>query len=571
MKKQWKVSQIPALLALLPLLTLMPLTCVAEEHVWTVTTKDDFHEGVLNETDSWSTPGSIQLDRRWKVTEQVNSSSSNSRDLPRLAGKADTMFCVWEDERIQDHNPDIYLNSYDTSVGIWNGEKILTSHIPDYRRKNPDIAVRTSDGNLFVAFQLDSGDSAGDGDIEYVYSADNGVSWSPPLTICNDSGNQITPRISEDKSSGSPLLYTVWEDQVTDDGDIFVSRYASGVWSATPFKISDGTNNRRQQSPDIATDSSGNVFVVWHDTRNNDDGEIYFSSFLNGASWNADNWSSNIRLNDDTPEYALTSPSITTGEDNAIYVTWAERVSTGPATYDFQIQLGKSEDNGVTWSTTVVDRLQDASAGNNSYEVPTVGVDSDGKIYVVWMYDIGQQAADGYLLTSISADGGNTWTTPKRISGPSQNVRSTTTPALDISASDRVVVAWDDYRNTYPDIYSTVYPGLGYNLTGSYSKILESEKQARWGTITWSESLPAGTTLTLQSRVKNSEDDAWGSWLSHGTNGEDVEHNPARFLQFKATLGTSTPAATPLFSELVLTYETCNLFLFLPAISSGAN
>lgn len=553
---------------------LFPCITSAENHTWSVSSAEDFHDGIMGGTDSWSNSGSVQLDKRWSAATRVNNPATDGRDIPRLASKISgpnsNFFMVWEDEQNKDHYPDIRFKVFNFISSTWVGEKLIRAHDDAIRQKSPDIAVRSSDAYLWVVWQQDSGSSGNDGDIYYATSSDDGQNWSMYSAVYTGAGDQITPRIARDKSSGSHIMYTVWKDERTDDGDIYITR-STGVspsWTA-PFKISDDTGTGEQQTPAIATDSSGNVYVVWHDTRDNSNGEIYFSSYSSGSSWASGSWSANSKLSDNSAQYALTSPSIATGPGDIIYAAWAERVSTGPATYDFQIRVAKSEDQGSTWSSTVVDRLEGASAGNNSYNVPAVEVDSSGKLYIAWLNNVGQQAADGDIYFSISPDGGTNWSEPTTISGVDQDVKTSTIPAIAVSQNSHVLVAWDDYRNTYPDIYAASYPGLLYVATGTYSKTLDAQKQARWGSISWTETLPSGTNLALESRVRNSEDESWSSWLTHSSSGEEVTHDSSRYFQFRATLSTSVPNTTPSLDSLELSYQTTGWHLFMPAIFSG--
>ena len=538
-----------------------------EENRWITTSADDFQEGTMDATDSWSNPGNVQLARNWMTPRQVNNEAGQSRDFPRLASRLDEtshkgfFFIVWEDERDQDHYPDIHFNiTKDSGIQWLNDGLISGGHVNNIRKKSPDIAVRSTDNNLWVVWQQDTWTN--DGDIYYSTSGNDGLVWSTPATLYAGAGNQLTPRISGDATSSR--LYSVWEDEGDDDGDIFISRY-DGAWSS-PIKISDDTTAKEQQTPDIAADSSGNIFAVWHDARSNDDGDIYFSRWLNGSTWSAGNWSANIRLNDTSVDWAQASPSIITGADNSLYVVWAERVPTGPATYDFQIVVARSNDSGTTWSNTVVDKL--VSDGLDNYAAPAIGVDTAGRLYIAWLYNTTQHAADGVILTAVSPDRGEHWTDPHTVSGTAVDVKSTALPCLEYAADDRLLVAWDDYRDTTADIYVTGYPAVGYRTRGEYSATLNAGGSAKWKTINWTETVPANTALTISSRVKTNPSTEWSPWVTHGSSGESLIHPPAQYLQYRATLTTSDLTSTPILEEVEVSYEQTSWPMFMPGLTS---
>lgn len=384
-----------------------------------------------------------------------------------------------------------------------------------------------------------------------------------PAVLYNDTANQVKPRICQDESSA--YLYTIWEDERNDAGDIYISRYDTS-WGA-PFKISDGSSAKEQQTPDIATDSSGNVFAVWHDARSNDDGDIYFSSWFSGSSWDAGNWSANSRLNDSSVDWARTNPSITSGSDNKLYVAWAERVPTGPATYNFQIVVASSSDSGSSWTNSVVHTL--VSDGLSNYAAPSVDVDASGRLYVAWLHNTTQHATDGVILSAISPDQGTHWTEPYTVSGAAEDVKSTALPCLEYAGDGQLLVAWDDFRDATPDIYAAAFPVGDYLSSGEYTASFDSGRMSRWESISWTSTVPANTALSLASRVKSSSDAAWSSWISHGSSGETLSHDPARYIEYRASFTASDTTVTPVLEAVEILYNQTSWPLFIPA-ATGA-
>ena len=555
------------------LVHIAPAVVEAEDHTWSNTSQSDFEQGELSNLDTWSSPGSVLLDHAWQTETQVNTDAANSRDAPRLAwhynssaGRYD-FYTVWEDERTQDHYPDIYFNVSLNHGTSWPFERLISMpHVNDIEKKSPDISVRTKDNSLWVAWwQIPAVGS--DDEIYFVKSINRGINWSAPARIYTGAGLQKNPRIVSHDSSG--MIYCGWEDERDDNGDIYISRIdpdAASVWD-TPVQITDDSESKEQETPDLAVDASGNVYAVWHDYRENDDGDIYFSSFSAGSGWSSGSWSANVRLNQrGDVEWAQENPAIAVGTDGSLYVAWAERVSTGPATYDFQVVVARSSDQGNNWSQSVVDRLVHASAGLVEYLHPSIDVDPDGKVYVAWYHQYTTGTGDDYILSSISPDSGSHWTTPRIVSGSSKEVKGDSLTALAVSPDEHLVVAWEDYRDT-PDIYTASYPGIGYETSGELIATLDAGQAATWGTISWSSSLPGVSAINLFTRVRRNAASPWSDWTSHTVSGEDLDHPQAEFMQYKAIF-SGDGSTSPVLNDVEISYTTFSWPMFVPAFRS---
>jgi len=309
---------------------------------WSTDTFLDFCRGTMDNVDVWSEPGTARLDRNWWPNVRVNDVVAEGKGYPRLSfaltntlGTTETLFlAVWEDEHRHDHHPDIYFARSTDGGRAWSADVLVENGFgfsPVADQYTPDITVRLADGSFWAVWHNDRNSSNTDrnaGDITYAVSYDKGDSW--PLTATVHTGEARLPRIAPHGQSG--YLYTVWEDERDDDGDIYISRYNPDVDSAwsTPVKVSDDATGAEQREPNLAVDVDGNVYVVWEDLRENDDGEIYFSSWISGT-WGTGTWSTNSQLNVPTMDWA-NDPDIVAGPGGVLFAAWMERVPTGPAT-----------------------------------------------------------------------------------------------------------------------------------------------------------------------------------------------------------------------------------------------
>jgi len=583
-KRCWKaLSVIFLALGMLGLALLTTRAAGGGYTEWSTDTFPDFCQGTMNGVDVWSDPGTARLDRNWYPNVRVNDVSSQSKLAPSLTfaltgtgGTTETVFlAVCADERSCDHCPDIYFARSTNGGHSWSADILVKDTCdpddPPYPNcpclHTPDIAVRAKDESYWVVWQHDP-INPDEGDIYYAVNYDGGANWypaTPPTLVYTGTGKQLLPHIAAHGASG--YLYTIWEDERADDGDIYISRYNPDVDSAwsTPVKVSDDTTGAEQREPNLAVDADGNVYAVWEDLRENDNGEIYFSRWISGT-WGTGTWSANSRLSDPTMDWANGS-DIVTRPGGVLFAAWKERVPTGPATYDFQIVVARSGNRGDTWSRLVEHRLYNASASNAFYASPAIGVSPLGRVYVAWLHSPDSQASTSNVLFSLSPDGGMHWTQPRVLSWPAGTVDVDTVPTLVSDFGGHVVVAWQDFREgSSTQIYATGYPADHYLTSGKYARIFDGGPAA-WGHITWTATITPGTGLVLATRVMTTAGAGWTEWFTHTASGEAIPHPAGRFIQYRAVF-TSTGNDTPVLDEVVISYEQYRIFL--PVVLKGA-
>lgn len=575
LKRHWKPLGGVLLAALMIGLTMITVRAAGGNLQWTTDTFPDFLQGSLTGVDVWSNPGAAQLDYAWWTNAQVNDVTDQSQLSPRLSFAltntaiiTDTVFlAVWADERTQDHYPDIYFARSVDGGQSWSSDHLVSgAHQEDQGNHTPDITVRLADGSFWVVWQQDDIDDPNDdGDIYYATSSDGGNNWSASGEVYTGTGTQLHPRIAPHAQSG--YMYTLWEDERDDDGDIYISRYNPDLESSwgTPVKISDAISGTQQREPNLAVDVDGNVYAVWEDFRDDQEGydpHVYFSRWISGTlSWSE--WYTNTRLSDAAMDWAE-DPVIVPAPGGRLLAAWAERVPTGPATYDFQIVLGLSGDNGETWSRSVVDRLENAPASNAFYSNPAIGIDLSGQIYVAWIYSPDSQASQANVYFAQSPDGGHSWTEPRTVNRPS-NVVNIAPPDLITGFDGEVVVAWEDYRSTQ-EVYAAGYPADDYLSTGFFARTLDAGGPAAWNTITWTATISPDTGLVLASRVMTSAGAGWTEWVTHTSSVEALSHPSGRFFEYRAVF-TSTGSNTSALEEVIVSYSQYDLFL--PVVLKG--
>jgi WD40 repeat protein len=118
-------------------------------------------------------------------------------------------------------------------------------------------------------------------------------------------------------------------------------------------------------------------------------------------------------------------------------------------------------------------------------------------------------------------------------------------------------------------VVGTGDPGKLYLLQDKYtakgsvvSEVLDAKMISKWGALRWNADTPAGTSLTVALRSGNvaEPDDTWSDWSSEQTDPKQaiVAAPPARYLQYRVTLTSTSPDVTPVLSGLTIRYMTAN-------------
>lgn len=596
----WKaISGTLLALGMLSLLILTTRAAGGGGEEWNTDTFPDFVDNsTLDGVDVWSSPGSARLDHRWWMNAKVD--DADDATVPALTfaltgttGTTETVFlAAWQDEHECDHCGDIYLARSTTGGRTWSTDAKLCDDCDPCHEpypecpcpREPDIAMRATDESLWAVWWADWSDDREEGDIYYLTS----TNWRGPLasitavtgTVYAGTGKQHRPHIAPHGPSG--YLYTIWEDERDDDGDIYISRYnpdTDAAWS-TPIKINNDVTTVEQSKPKVVVDTDGDVYAVWEDRREESDeddpqSDVYFSNWISGTAWIGANWSANTRLSEATMIWAG-EPDIVVGPTGTLYAAWVEKVDTCEGigcSWDYQIVVGRSDDSGATWNRTVVHRLVGASADNDDYRDPALGVDRQGRLYLAWTHLSGSSHSDSNVHFSLSPDDGVNWTEPRILNTPRLVVDSDAPAALTADFDGRVVIAWEDWRagGGSSDVYATGYPADNYLPAGSYVRTLDTGGLASWDAITWTAAVSPGTGLQIATRVLTETGADWTNWVMHTTSGESLPHPDGRQLQYRAVFTSTTPPTngTAVLDEVIISYQPFP-HIYLPLVIRGS-
>jgi len=206
------------------------------------------------------------------------------------------------------------------------------------------------------------------------------------------------------------------------------------------IKVNSDTGTLAQNHPDCATDSLGNIWVVWEHTVIGNDSDIYIGKLPKGGSAFEQ---SQLVFGD--PNNQL-NPAIAIDSDDIMYVTWQGNDPNG-----FWDIFVSASANGTDWSTPVKVNSNDPHNKSNQ-KTPAIGIDGNGKVYIAWEDNSkGNEDKDIWAATSVD----DNWMTPVLIASAANNQ---TEPFVSIDMyNNTAYIIWTDARGTNTDIFASKY------------------------------------------------------------------------------------------------------------------
>lgn len=168
---------------------------------------------------------------------------------------------------------------------IW--EKTLSLARPDGpNQQSPAIAMDVNGNAMIVWTDNRGGKNSYDCDIyARSISSDGNRLWAADVLVNSDNGTagQYSPVVAVDVSGN---IFVVWVDSRNGNYDIYAQRLSADgtrLWGIDMLVNSDGGTGNYQYTPAVAIDGNGNALVVWRDQRNGNN-DIYAQRLnVNGA------------------------------------------------------------------------------------------------------------------------------------------------------------------------------------------------------------------------------------------------------------------------------------------------
>ncbi len=323
---------------------------------------------------------SANLPQNWQINTDI---SGEAQANSRLAiDNAGFIYIIWQDERGGGSGKSrIYAQKYDSnSDAQWPnpGAPVDQNISTANNTVVPDILVDSA-GNLYISWHDNSGGNQ-DAYIVKRDSADGSDVWGAEKKINVDDENkdQSHPRIALSENFGNATTTVVWQDDRDGDWDVYMQIFdVGGVKQMLPEirinsnAISDGTD---QYDPVVAINSADEICIAWTDNRSGHY-DIYAAKFnMNGNVL----WADKL-INTDGGATDQYSPDIAIDSSDNIYIAWA-----GNRDGDLNIYAAKLDASGaMQWAPNDNIKINTDSGSDAQYS-PSIAITSTDILYIVW-------------------------------------------------------------------------------------------------------------------------------------------------------------------------------------------
>jgi hypothetical protein len=347
--------------------------------------------------------------------------------------------------------------------------------------------------------------------------ADGSARWTATgVAIAATPANQVNPQLVGDGSGGAII---VWHDSRNGTNDIYAQRIdADGNFSWTTNGVAVCTAAYSQAYPQIVSDGSGGVVIVWEDNRATFNYDIYAQRInANGAPlWTPNGVAVAIGTNTQRSPQVMSD-----GSGGGIFV-WEDNHS---GTWEVYAQRMNANGSPL-WPASMF--VASTSNTNSSFPAVYKGMhDGSGGVVIAWQDQ--RNAESDIYAQRINANGVLQWTA----GGVAISTASYTQeyPTL-VGTADGVIITWDDWRNPpYADIYAQKvrYDGI-FAVTcsndpvmiggTSYKTIQDAYDKAQTGDVVmmqasaFSEALNIDKDITIDLKGGYQCDYSTNSWFT---------------------------------------------------------
>ena len=411
---------------------------------------------------------------------------------------------AWVDFRNEDAG-DIYAQKLDSSGNIlWDA-----SGVPLCLAEEIQISLNiVSDeaGGAFVIWQDER--NPGGSDIYGTHIETNGsisTGWATNgNAIAAEGGHQNQHTFWEDGTGGAIIA---WHDTRDDeDENIYMQRIApdgSLLWDAGGSMLAGSVET--QDRPKITPDGTGNFIFAWRDKRNDSTGDIYAQRVdLNGDLL----WSNDVVVYGG--EFNQRNPRIKKASDNGVIITWEDGRNEFAAEFKDIYAQKLDLDGNLLWDANGV---QVVSAEYDQIN-PRLNSDNNGGCWITWEDGRIENHPDGDIYVQhINSNGVPTLSANGNVICDQPGFQFS--PLVKLSGGD-VFLVWGDLRTGSTGMYVQVLNSAGvtqlaqdgeliyYGLDGdalNHKLLPYGDKQV----ILWEDTRNASIAIQLYMQVLNTD------------------------------------------------------------------
>ncbi|MBI9038752.1 MAG: T9SS type A sorting domain-containing protein [Bacteroidales bacterium] len=387
---------------------------------------------------------------------------------------------TWEDRRLG-FNGDIFAQSYlNDGTAIEDNFKV-NDDIGSENQGNPSIAK--DDNDNFIIAWIDNrngfGNSYNYGSIYAQRFSSDGTALGSNILANYDSTESLLHFTTSIAVDAEGNFVIVWDACISGDpSNIFAQRFSS---DGTPLGENFLVNNNGRYlnyCPVVACKKNGDFIIVWGDsddgsknkyafrdlddenilesnsskTKKGTEPDIFAQQYLSDGTPLA----GNFKVNDDIGNTDQVYPDIAVDTNGNFIIIWQDNRNVD---WDLYIQRFLSDGTPVGSNLKLIDSL---ACSYNAH--PSISTDADGNFIIVWNdkrngnYDI---FAQRYLFDGTPI--GNNF----RVNDDNSN-NSQSYPNISVNEFGNFIIAWNDLRNGYKDVYAQRYLSNGTALGSNY-------------------------------------------------------------------------------------------------------
>ena len=347
----------------------------------------------------------------------------------------------------------------------------------------PGVAT-DGQGNIHVVWQ-DSTNYAGAGtDQDIFYKLWNATThtWTTSQVVSTDStGNSLYPSVATD-SQGN--VHVVWEDNTNyasagTDWDVFYKLWnaSTQMWGTTQVVSTDSTGS--SYNPRIATDDQRNLHITWRDQTNYNSSGSDWDIFYKMWNVSAQTWESTQVVSTESTGNSQ-NPSIATDAQMNVHVVWEDNTNYTNSGMDYDIFYKSWIATSKTWTTTQV--VSNESTSNSQH--PSITTDSQGNVHIVWedLTDYLSSGIDNDIFYKVWNATNLAWSAMQVVS--TESTSDSSYPCITTDSQMNAHVAWQDatnYDNSGVDIDIFSKSQNATDLTWSITQVVSVESTANSG------------------------------------------------------------------------------------------
>jgi hypothetical protein len=372
-------------------------------------------------------PGAT-LNAQTFLTTPVNLSATGSGSMPAIAvGPGGDIDVAWRDSGA------ILFKRLANGGQTFSATVTVATTNLSSQASQPQIAVNSA--GVYVAWAgINSG---GGGDIFFSSLTNGSSSWLSPVNVSGGKGIA--------SGSSAPVPHVA----VDPNGGVDIVWGQNGAWfwrSRDGLSAALTTSAMASQSPRIAIDSIGHIFVVWENAASCPTITVGRSTD-GGASFSDYSVADNLTVNQQPVTGCTSDVQIAVGASNTIHLSWANE---NPQIRDLIVTYATddaSSFSGPSFPETPSTFFNISSTASYS---PEMAIDASGNIDVVWMGDFQQNGAPQAAYFSRSTDGGKSFGTPMALTSPPVSGANAGFPQIALEASGAIDVVWQQASATNP-------------------------------------------------------------------------------------------------------------------------